>query len=662
MANKAQYYEEQNIVVFPTSNSKDNGKLTLEENMRGIVTRITTRNYALTKSDFLLALVNGKVQIQTGIGNIQGYEIVTTTPLLLDDPIDGPGDYLIGFKLTKDSSDHLRGDVLDGNVTYYEGVWAGFFTLDSKNDKDVLFIGTVHWDGSKYTDLKRNPDLEHKIDASDIDVQVKGPKPPKQSMNLQEYIDKMPDWYVSKYGDFMVDTLEFVQNNGVTEGVEYPNTKSSGRITIGTSGDVGSEITTWTPNNHNIYSKLLSNKNGFTGLYLKNIANNDTYIGYPNGSNSTFYISSTTTGSGGGTGSLSFQDGRITVNSTDKGIYLSSPKSGSSDAITLQISNNVFKINTSASSTGHIFGYDATGVDPYYTLGKLQLKSTGNQTSINSTGNAYINITPNINTNILLANTSTKVGNNSSDYIETTPTSNKQYSGGSLINSIDSLGFSSSKGYGITSNMNNPYSTGTKYNRTTIDSVTGSINTVYVNPNGNSSISFSGAAGKSAKLEFDYTQSRLTLTGDYYVNGDIHATRVYNAVYNDYAELYRRASLSEDIEPGDVIEVDDNGNYTKSKNRCSNRVVGVCSDTYGHLLGGENELSIEENLKKYIPVGISGRVVVKVVGNINPGDLLISSDIPGVATKGNNPYPGTIIGKALGHNIGSRVLMQIMLG
>src|SRR3712207_6988787 len=36
---------------------------------------------------------------------------------------------------------------------------------------------------------------------------------------------------------------------------------------------------------------------------------------------------------------------------------------------------------------------------------------------------------------------------------------------------------------------------------------------------------------------------------------------------------------------------------------------------------------------KYIPIGLSGRVSVKAIGKINKGDLLVSSDIAGVAMK-----------------------------
>ena len=49
------------------------------------------------------------------------------------------------------------------------------------------------------------------------------------------------------------------------------------------------------------------------------------------------------------------------------------------------------------------------------------------------------------------------------------------------------------------------------------------------------------------------------------------------------------------------------------------------------------------------PVSLSGIVNAKVTnenGNIEPGDLLVSSLKPGYAMKNNAPAPGTVVGKA----------------
>lgn len=123
-------------------------------------------------------------------------------------------------------------------------------------------------------------------------------------------------------------------------------------------------------------------------------------------------------------------------------------------------------------------------------------------------------------------------------------------------------------------------------------------------------------------------------------SGNIYAQRVYNAVYNDYAELFPRG---ESTEPGDIIALDiscDKEQYVKAT-ISSKRIVGVHSDEYGHLIGGdqppkEYRGSFEDyNIKKYIPVGLVGRCRVKVIGPVSKGDDIIPTDIPGVGRAWN---------------------------
>ena len=108
---------------------------------------------------------------------------------------------------------------------------------------------------------------------------------------------------------------------------------------------------------------------------------------------------------------------------------------------------------------------------------------------------------------------------------------------------------------------------------------------------------------------------------------------ITNAVWNDYAELYPRG---EETEPGDIIMLDlysDKEQYIKAT-ESSNTIIGVHSDTFGHLIGGEKpengEDFVEYNLKKYIPVGLVGRVNCKVMGKISKGDRVVVSNIKGV--------------------------------
>lgn len=115
--------------------------------------------------------------------------------------------------------------------------------------------------------------------------------------------------------------------------------------------------------------------------------------------------------------------------------------------------------------------------------------------------------------------------------------------------------------------------------------------------------------------------------------GALTANKVYNAVYNDYAEYFPKG---EETEPGDIIMLDINSDkeqYIKAIKH-KGRVVGVHSDTYGHILGGENPVDCidfeEYNNKYYIPVGLCGRCYVKVIGKINKGDFIVPSELAGI--------------------------------
>jgi hypothetical protein len=133
------------------------------------------------------------------------------------------------------------------------------------------------------------------------------------------------------------------------------------------------------------------------------------------------------------------------------------------------------------------------------------------------------------------------------------------------------------------------------------------------------------------------------------VQGDIKASGNIAAKYQDVAEW---VPSSEQVAAGTVLVLD----TTKSNQVISStvsydtRVAGVVSEQPGITLG-------ESGAGKVL-VATTGRVLVKVdasQGAIHIGDLLVTSDVPGVAMKsepvkvGNRMMhlPGTLIGKAL---------------
>ena len=121
----------------------------------------------------------------------------------------------------------------------------------------------------------------------------------------------------------------------------------------------------------------------------------------------------------------------------------------------------------------------------------------------------------------------------------------------------------------------------------------------------------------------------------YYITDDGTANfrKVYGAVYNDYAEWFPRGC---DTKPGDIIALDVSSQterYIKAVGKID-RVVGVHTDEYAYLIGGDtpNEKgdNFKANIEKYIPVSLAGRVRVRVTGRVKTGDLILPSGTPGI--------------------------------
>ena len=125
----------------------------------------------------------------------------------------------------------------------------------------------------------------------------------------------------------------------------------------------------------------------------------------------------------------------------------------------------------------------------------------------------------------------------------------------------------------------------------------------------------------------------LDESGNAVFPGTLTANTVYNAVWNDYAEFFPRG---EETEAGDIVALSldhDDEVYVKASKETS-KAVGIHSDSFGHLIGGElppeGEDFVEYNLERFIPVGLIGRVRTKLIGAVKKGDFIVISDIPGV--------------------------------
>ena len=149
------------------------------------------------------------------------------------------------------------------------------------------------------------------------------------------------------------------------------------------------------------------------------------------------------------------------------------------------------------------------------------------------------------------------------------------------------------------------------------------------------------ANGTDAALKMDSS-------GNVTASGTFTASKVYNAVYNDYAECFNNSNLIYKESLHRIVEIDDN-ECVKLASKNSHRVVGVVSDNYGHLLGGL-EKDIENGSK--IPVGLAGTLYVYTLDDIDTNNLgkFVCADNNGYATIANGNCEGTIVGKIIGFN------------
>jgi hypothetical protein len=106
----------------------------------------------------------------------------------------------------------------------------------------------------------------------------------------------------------------------------------------------------------------------------------------------------------------------------------------------------------------------------------------------------------------------------------------------------------------------------------------------------------------------------------------------------------------QDVEPGSVMVIEQEGKLRQSTKAYDKRVAGVISGAGGNKPG--IILGRDPSNGKAMPIALSGKVYCKADAGQAPiqvGDLLTTSDIPGYAMKATDPTKafGAVIGKAL---------------
>ena len=138
---------------------------------------------------------------------------------------------------------------------------------------------------------------------------------------------------------------------------------------------------------------------------------------------------------------------------------------------------------------------------------------------------------------------------------------------------------------------------------------------------------------------------------------NVHATTftgvATSAQYADMAEIY---SADADYEAGTVVKIGGDAEITMTIDHADTDVFGVISTAPAYLMNSEAE---------GLPVALSGRVPVKVIGKIKKGQRLVSSDIPGVAWASmEDEYdPRAIVGRSLeDKNDGGEGTVEAVIG
>ena len=130
-----------------------------------------------------------------------------------------------------------------------------------------------------------------------------------------------------------------------------------------------------------------------------------------------------------------------------------------------------------------------------------------------------------------------------------------------------------------------------------------------------------------------------------------------NATYALYADLAEKYIPDQYYDPGTVVVFGGEQEITVTDQQGDTRVAGAISTEPAYLMnnGEENGLA----------VALRGKIPVKVIGSVNKGDLLITSNVAGYATaaKFYKPDPHAVFAKSLERDDseGARVIWAVIL-
>jgi len=152
--------------------------------------------------------------------------------------------------------------------------------------------------------------------------------------------------------------------------------------------------------------------------------------------------------------------------------------------------------------------------------------------------------------------------------------------------------------------------------------ITGYTNTTYTAGNG------LGLSGTEFSMDGQYTGD-FTVSGDITAQGgDMTATRFNGeATTAKYADLAERYAADASYEEGTVVMFGGEAEVTAAQGYGSTKIAGVVSTKPGFAMNAE-----AGNSETHPYIALQGRVPCKVTGTVSKGDILVASEVSGVAT------------------------------
>lgn len=175
------------------------------------------------------------------------------------------------------------------------------------------------------------------------------------------------------------------------------------------------------------------------------------------------------------------------------------------------------------------------------------------------------------------------------------------------------------------------------------------------------SVNSSQANGAGIFVEGASASFTYATTGDKWVsNKDIDVGSNYFrgiATSAQYADLAENYLADADYESGTVLVFGGLEEVTVTSEYSDTRVAGVVSTTPAYLMN--------DNLagQHVVSLALTGRVLCKVIGKVNKGDLITTSEVPGFGKVTKNPVIGSILGKSLENKLSDEEgIIEIAVG